>query len=446
MPSQTKNKKNNKKNHSRTINKSSKTNKLYYRRKTNKNNTHKTIKILKGGALPIEDLIAIIESELGDIKLDDATKVYYTERYESFKTDKGKEDEFAKIIKEVRNQVQKEKAKNKTRTRNSRNTRNIRNGAAAAVPSRVFSEPNSAMPVFTIITTGLSNWGTENNVINFYGIIMESLIMNTFFGKVASIQVHHYDSNISPEQSELIKQLETSITSNYGIQLKSTIYLKDLEPREITLQSLLGLDTRNYFHLDFANLDENDSFLFINGFPIRKIYFGYWEPSYPQVYTDIIKQIKLMEINPDKSITTFADKLRALGVPRPNLFYPISECEGVPRQVITIPGIRAMYQWGGSNAIDLYKSLWHSSPEVMNKYITNYQKWLDETAFNTLERIKANKTPSEYCDFCPVRQCLDTKFRLNDSRPHPRLCGLCFRLTRDTIGNEMIRNTPPASV
>lgn len=48
--------------------------------------------------------------------------------------------------------------------------------------------------------------------------------------------------------------------------------------------------------------------------------------------------------------------------------------------------------------------------------------------------------------FCPVRQCLDTKFSLNDSRSHPRLCGLCLRLTHATIGKEMIKNTPPASV
>lgn len=48
--------------------------------------------------------------------------------------------------------------------------------------------------------------------------------------------------------------------------------------------------------------------------------------------------------------------------------------------------------------------------------------------------------------FRPVRQCLDTKFSLNDSRSHPRLCGLCLRLTHATIGKEMIKNTPPASV
>ena len=155
-----------------------------------------------------------------------------------------------------------------------------------------------------------------------------------------------------------------------------------------------------------------------------------------------------MEINPDKSITTFADKLRLLelGVARPGLFYPIPECEGIPRQVITIPGIRTMYQWGGSDAIELYKSLWNSSHEVMKKYITDYKKWLVDSAFNTLEIIKDNTTPLEFCEFCPVRQCLNTKFRLNDSRPHPRLCGLCFRLTRATIGKEMIRNTPYASV
>jgi len=58
-------------------------------RYSNKNKANKC-KSMKGGALPIEDLIAIIESELGGVKLDDAAKTYYKKRYESFRTEKRK--------------------------------------------------------------------------------------------------------------------------------------------------------------------------------------------------------------------------------------------------------------------------------------------------------------------------------------------------------------------
>ena len=427
-----KNKKQSQKKHSKTKkNISART-----RRYSNKNNTNK-YKSMKGGggALPFKNLIARIESKLDGVKLDDNVKAYYKERYESL-TEDGKKKAFAIILEEIKNQVQQEKF------------RNASNGAAAA--ARVVHHEPDAMPVFTIITTGLSNWGSENNVIEFYGIIMESLILHTFFGKFAKIQIYHYDSNLTPEQQAFIKKTETDITEKYSIPLTSEIYKKNLDPRDRLLEEIPGLDTRNCFHLDFANLDEGkpmitDSFISIGGQPIKKLYFGYWEPTYPQKYEDIIKGIKLIEINPDKSITTFADKMRALGVSRPNLFYPIPECEGIPRQVITIPGIRTMYQWGGLDAIELYKSLWHSSPEGMKTYITDYQKWLAATASGTLETIKANATRTVFCEFCPVRQCLETKFKLNDFRPHSRLCGLCFRLTKDTIGEEMMKNIPHTS-
>jgi hypothetical protein len=315
------------------------------------------------------------------------------------------------------------------------------------------------MQVFTIITTGLSDWGSKDNVILFYGIIMESLIMNTFFSKVAKLQVHHYDSNLTENQKQLIRDIDTRIFETYSIPLESEIYTRDLHPSDKTLQSIHGLDTRNCFHLDFANLDSDepeprDSFLSIRGQPIRKVYFGYWEP-YPQNYADIIKHIKLMEINPDKSITTFADKMRDIGIKRPILFYSIPECEDIPKQVIsedipkqviTIPGIRTMHQWGGVYAVELYKLLWSLPIDGMKAYITSYQEELVKNAFDALERIKANKTPADFCEFCPIRQCLKTKFRLNDSRPHPRLCGLCNRLTKETIGKEIMKNTPPVSV
>jgi len=406
----------------------------------------------KGGALPIEDLIAIIESELGRL-LDNETKKYYKERYECFKTDDGKEKEFAKIIDEIQNQKRIE-----SRLSNSR--LNVGAAAAAArepeIRRRLTRESSISGPIsqgmFTIITTGLSNWGRENNIIAFYGIIMESLIMNTFFGKISRIQVHHYDSNLTTAQSELIKTTETAIKKNYDIQIESIIHDKDLEPLESHLQALGGIDSSNCFHLDFANLDEGreytDSYLSINSVPIRKMYFGYWEPTYPPEYADIIKQIKLMEINPDKPITTFVDKLRVLdiSIDKPGLFYQIPECEGIPRSVITIPGLRTMFQWGGLNAIELYKSLWKLSTEDMIRLIHRQQESLINNAFAELEKIRKDRIskPQQYCEFCRVRQCLETKFQLNDSRPHPRLCGLCFRLTPETIGAEMIKNTPPA--
>jgi len=430
-------------------------------RKTNKKNSSnknfsekkKSIKQQKGGALPIEDLIAIIESELGR-QLDKETKEYYTKRYESFKTDDGKEKEFAKIIDEIQNQKRIESKLSNSRL----------NVGAASVAARepeirrgltresLISEQIS-QGMFTIITTGLSNWGRENNIIAFYGIIMESLIMNTFFGKISIIQAHHYDSNLK-EQAKLIKITETAIKENYGIQMESFIYNKDLEPLESHLQALRGIDSSNCFHLDFANLDEGkpytDSYLSIKGVPIRKMYFGYWESTYPREYADIIKQIKLMEINPDKTIITFVDKLRALysdiGIDKPGLFYHIPECEGIPRSVITIPGLRTMFQWGGLNAIELYESLWQLSAQDMIRLIHRQQELLINTAFILLEKIRKDRISprTQYCEFCRVRQCLETKFPLNDSRPHPRLCGLCFRLTRETIGAEMIKNTPPA--
>lgn len=213
------------------------------------------------------------------------------------------------------------------------------------------------------------------------------------------------------------------------------------------MEEIPRLDTRNCFHLDFANLDERkpmitDSFISIKKQPIRKLYFGYWEP-YPPNYDDIIKHIKLMEINPDKSITTFADKMRDIGIKRPILFYSIPECKDIPKQVITIPGIRTMHQWGGVYAVELYKLLWSLSIGDMTAYIKSYQEELVKNAFDTLERIKANKTPADFCEFCPIRQCLKTEFPLDNSRPHHRLCGLCYRLTRETIGAEMMKNTPP---
>lgn len=257
----------------------------------------------KGGALPLEDLITIIESELGR-PLDKETKEYYRKTYESFKTDIGKEKEFAKIIDEIRNQKRIE-----SRLSNSR----LNVGAAAAAPyarepeirrgltrESSISEPIS-QGIFTIITTGLSNWGSENNIIAFYGIIMESLILNTFFGKISRIQVHHYDSNLTSAQAKLIKTTETAIKENYGIQIESIIYNKDLEPLESHLQALRGIDSSNCFHLDFANLDEGqhytDSYLSIRRIPIRKMYFGYWESTYPR----ICKYFKANKINGNQS-------------------------------------------------------------------------------------------------------------------------------------------------
>jgi len=92
------------------------------------------------------------------------------------------------------------------------------NGAAAA--ARVVHHEPGDMPVFTIITTGLSNAGSEDNVIVFYGIIMESLILHTFFGKISRIQVHHYDiyfSYESPKQKNnmiLLKKQKKALQKN----------------------------------------------------------------------------------------------------------------------------------------------------------------------------------------------------------------------------------------
>lgn len=157
-----------------------------------------------------------------------------------------------------------------------------------------------------------------------------------------------------------------------------------------------------------------------------------------------------MEINPDKIITTFVDKLRELelgnGIDKPGLFYQIPECEGIPRSVITIPGLRTMFQWGGLDAVELYESLWQLSKQEMIRLIQTQQELLINNAFAKLEKIRNNRQlpRTQYCEFCRVRQCLETKFQLNESRPHPKLCGLCFRLTRESIGSEMMKNTPPA--
>lgn len=444
-----------------------KTRKARQNSKKNSKNINKPINQQIGGALSTDDLISIIELEL-DAKLDDTTKTYYTDRYERFNSAFEKEAEFTKIIAEIQHQIQMEHRHSNTSpaaaaratlpvpqrhiTRISRYSRNSGNGSAAA--ARVVQEPG-AMIVFTIITTGLSNWGSENNVIKFYGIIMESLIMNTFFGKVARIQVHHYDSNLLKKQIDLIKTTETQIEilRIYKIHLASNIYNKDLEPREPSLQSISESDIRYCFHLDFANLDAElqeplDSFLSIQGQPIRKMYFGYWESNYPDEYANIIKQIKLLEINPDpdKSITTVADKMRDIGIARPSLFYPIPECEGVPRQVITIPGIRTMYQWDGINAIELYDKLWRLPHDYMRVWLDGIHKKLIDNAFVKLESVRTNQTPLEYCEFCQVRQCLTTKFLLNEFRQHPRLCSICFKLTRNTIEKEIIKNTPHTDI
>jgi hypothetical protein len=140
--------------------------------------------------------------------------------------------------------------------------------------------------------------------------------------------------------------------------------------------------------------------------------------------------------------------MRDIEINNRRLFYSIPECDGIPKKVITIPGIRTMYQWGGLDAVELYKLLWSLPVGDMKAYITSYQNKLVDDAFATLEHIKAKayKTPIKFCEFCPIRQCLKTKFRLNDSRPHPRLCGLCFGLKRETIGKEIMKNSPPVSL
>jgi hypothetical protein len=317
------------------------------------------------------------------------------------------------------------------------------------------------MPVFTIITTGLSNWGSEDNVIKFYGIIMESLIMNTFFGKVANLQVHHYDSSLSQRQPELIKKIESELTDKYGIPMVSNIYNKNLEPRDATLKAP-GLNFRNCLHLDFANLDfaesqeakYRDSFLTINRNPIKKVYFGYWEQSYPPEYADIIRSIKLVDIKPDGTLETFADKFIQLGILQPKLFYPIPECDGIPKSVITIPGIRTMYQTFGIDPRELFRELWKLPTDAMREWLAKTRTSQLQMAADELVRIYKDRTTPNHgnkCLFCPIRRCL-SETNVPVIAEHPHLCRICYNLmqpdgivNRGKFEKEMNKNTPHAS-
>jgi hypothetical protein len=430
------------------------------RKYSKKNRINRKINLLLGGALPVDDLIAIIESELGKV-LDNETKQYYKARYESFKSEEGQEKEFATIIEEIRNQMQIERSRKA----------NISAGAAAAsarpvalASTRYSNSTNAgaavARQVFTLITTGLSNWGSEHNIITFYGLIMESLILNTFFGNVAKFNIHHYDSNLSPEQNDLIKDKEKELTDKYGILIESQIYRKDLEPRESTLQ-VPGLNSRNCLHLDFANLDfaeseeqkYRDSFLTINSIPIKKVYFGYWEPSYPSEYADVIRSIKLVEIRPDGTLETFADKFIQLGILQPILFYPITECADTPRNVITIPGIRTMYQAFGIDPRELFRQLWVKPSEYMRTWLAKTRASQLQRAAGELVRIYTDRTPNprNKCLFCPIRKCL-SETDVSVIAEHPRLCRICYnlmqpdgRVNEEKFEKEMNKNTPPAS-
>jgi hypothetical protein len=321
-------------------------------------------------------------------------------------------------------------------------------GAAAAYkePSNNFTHVSDN--TFTIITTGLGDWGSDEkptnptNIIDFYYLIMESLIMNTFFGKFSEFQAIHYDSHLLDSQITIIKSIEKQIKEKYNLKkITSKFIKKDLEKQEKELnenvkhpEKCIHLDFAN---IDFANIDHKDarfhtSYLQIQGFPIKKVYFGYWGGNYPDIYSDIIRKIKLVNIRKDRDgeieIETVNDRMNNLDITHPKLLYSIPECNDLPRNVITIPGIRTMYQWGGYNPIEIYKMLWDNSPDKMKILIQQMQETLFITAFIQLKDIYEQNEQSKFCKFCHIRKCLlDTDIK-STKELHNSLCRICFLL------------------
>lgn len=317
----------------------------------------------------------------------------------------------------------------------------------------------------TIITTGIANWNNDtydNNIIEFLIIILESLIINTFFGKITNFNIINYDSHLSIDQQGIINSLIDILKTNYfGVNFQITNINKNLFPDTI----IPGLENINPYltiHLDFANLDgvENlqkyrDTYLNINDVGIKKIYFGYWEPNYPDTYKDIIKGIKLMDIE-EKSrnyiITTYIDKFKILGLTHPRylkLFHKLPECPDTPRSVITIPGFRTQYQQCGIKPEILYAYLWQFQNDDLQLQFIKIKEDIYEKLFSWYLNILFNEESNRYCIFCQYVKCPTIK---ENSIPeaNKNLCRLCYNLKTSNGTIDMVKfnnyiniNTPP---
>jgi hypothetical protein len=350
--------------------------------------------------------------------------------------------------------------KNKT---NKTNKKMIGGAAVAAAVAAPISN------TFTIITTGIANWNettTNQNIINFLMIILESLILNTFFGKFNNFNLINYDAHLNDTQKENINRLITNLQGTYeGINFKIQNIKSNLEQTTI-LPDVQNVNPYLTIHLDFANLDSvtgfnnyRDTYLNIKNtdgrdIGIKKIYFGYWEETYPPAYADIIKQIILMDIQTNRDIpyiTTYIDKLKLLGFTETRylrLFHSLpGDCPETPRSVITIPGFRTLYQEGGIDPVILFSYLWTEKFELLIKIQSDMYSNLLNSYLNCL----SNTTNSDntVCLFCKFVKCKNTNIHSIKELGNGNLCRICYNL-RSKVGdfinnfNNYIKiNTPP---
>lgn len=429
-----------------------------YQKKLNKSqNSIKSIKsiieIMKGGSKSREELEEDIKALLPDIE-ESILNTYGVMYYNT--PEHQKDDKYAQILTEISRSIENipsQSRRNQSRGNQSRRIqsrgRHLGAAAAATDTSTSLARLNIAgQNTFTIVTTGIADWGRTNNIIKFFSVIMDSLINNTFNSSTELI-VYHYDKNLTDEQSQYIT---STFNRNNIINI---VNKSNLDPEHRDLQSL---DRNRTLHLDFANLDADSMFTdnFLPG--IKKVYFGYWEGEdsqnpYTEEYEQIIRGIKLVDVfRHDSPPVTYIDKIKALiqliqGAQLPIqvfnrlllLFQPMPDCNGKSKKIISILGLRTIqYNDFGTDPRDIFTYLWELPPAEMRDWIIQQNRRILGYAKEQLEVIYRQRS-SNKCEFCPIRRCYEERWEFSNVTTPP-LCSICSRLiTQGNVNMEALQ-------